>query len=101
MVGEHSLGSEASPGGHWWSVGKRVCRNEYAINRVRISVTESLRVPEPEFDEERGGGAVAWPKGVGDGKQVNIPVPAYVRLTLRGDAGVTGPSGGGLSDARW
>ena len=47
MVGEHSLGLEADPRGHLWSAGKRVCRNEYAINRVRISVTESLRVPEP------------------------------------------------------
>jgi hypothetical protein len=47
MVGEHSLGAEASSEEQGWSAGKRVCRNEYAINRVRISVTESLRVPEP------------------------------------------------------
>ena len=47
MVGEHSLDSEAHPRGLVWSAGKRVCRNEYAINRVRIPVTESLRVPEP------------------------------------------------------
>ena len=47
MVGEHSLDSEAGSEEHPWSAGKRVCRNEYAINRVRISVTESLRVPEP------------------------------------------------------
>ena len=47
MVGERSLGVEAEPGGHPWSAGKRACRNEYARNRVRISVTESLRVPEP------------------------------------------------------
>ena len=47
MVGEHSLGVEADSGEHLWSAGKRVCRNEYAINEVRIFVTESLRVPEP------------------------------------------------------
>ena len=47
MVGEHSLVSEADSEEHPWRAGKRVCRNEYAINRVRISVTESLRVPEP------------------------------------------------------
>lgn len=47
MVGERSLGVEAGSEEHRWSAGKRGCRNEYAINRVRISVTESLRVPEP------------------------------------------------------
>ena len=47
MVGERSLGVEASSEEQGWSAGKRACRNEYARNRVRISVTESLRVPEP------------------------------------------------------
>ena len=47
MVGEHSLVGEADSEEHPWRAGKRVCRNEYAINGVRIPVTESLRVPEP------------------------------------------------------
>ena len=47
MVGEHSLVGEVDPRGHPWRAEKGACRNEYAINRVRIPVTESLRVPEP------------------------------------------------------
>ena len=87
MVGERSLSSEASPGGFWWSAGKRVCRNEYAIMGGRIPHTESLRVPEPGSSAPGQSDPKPRPRGVGDGKQVNIPVPQCMRSTLRGDAG--------------
>ena len=101
MVGERSLGVEASSEEQGWSAGKRVCRNEYTIIRVRIPDTESPRVPEPGSSAPGQSVPKPRPKGVGDGKQVNIPVPVCKRLTLRGDAGVKGLSGGGISDVRW
>ncbi len=87
MVGERSLGDEAHSEEHEWSVERRVCRNEYAIMGGRIPHTESLRVPEPGSSAPGQSDPKPRPKGVGDGKQVNIPVPWSTRLTLRGDAG--------------
>ena len=87
MVGERCLGGEAHSGEHGWSVDRRVCRNEYAIMGGRIPHTESLRVPEPGSSAPGQSVPKPRPKGVGDGKQVNIPVPQSTRLTLRGDAG--------------
>ena len=87
MVGERSLSGEAGPEGYRWSAGRRVCRNEYAIMGGRIPHTESLRVPEPGSSAPGQSVPKPRPKGVGDGKQVNIPVPQCMRLTLRGDAG--------------
>ena len=75
MVGERCLGDEAHSGEHEWSVDRRVCRNEYAIMGGRIPHTESLRVPEPGSSAPGQSDPKPRPKGVGDGKQVNIPVP--------------------------
>jgi hypothetical protein len=87
MVGERSLGVEADSGEHLWSAGKRVCRNEYTINRVRIPVTESLRVPEPGSSAPGQSVPKTRPKGVVDGKQVNIPVPGENAFDPEGGRG--------------
>ena len=75
MVGERCLGGEAHSEEHGWSVDRRVCRNEYAIMGGRIPHTESLRVPEPGSSAPGKSTPKARPKGVVDGKRVNIPVP--------------------------
>src|SRR5699024_8997633 len=43
--------------------------------RVRISFTESLRFPEEGSCTQGKSGPKPRPKGVGDGRQVDIPVP--------------------------
>ena len=43
--------------------------------RVRISFTESLRFPEEGSSSQGKSGPKLRPKGVGDGQQVEIPVP--------------------------
>src|SRR5690625_1112428 len=43
--------------------------------RVRISFTESLRFPEEGSSSQGKSGPKLRPKGVGDGQQVDIPVP--------------------------
>src|SRR5699024_86898 len=43
--------------------------------RVRISFTESLRFPEEGSSTQGKSGPKPRPKGVGDGQQVDIPVP--------------------------
>src|SRR5690625_7895775 len=48
--------------------------------RVRISFTESLRFPEEGSSTQGKSGPKPRPKGVGDGKQVDIPVPPHDRL---------------------
>ncbi len=75
MVGERCLSDEAHSGEYEWSAGRRVCRNEYAIMGGRIPHTESLRVPEPGSSAPGKSVPKPRPKGVGDGKQVKIPVP--------------------------
>ena len=65
----------------------------------RIPHTESLRVPEPGSSAPGQPAPKPRPRGVGDGKRVNIPVPEEVRLTIRGDAEATEPSGVGRPDA--
>ena len=47
VVGERSRSDEAGAKAFWWSDGKRGSQDEYARNRVKTPVTESLRVPEP------------------------------------------------------
>ena len=48
--------------------------------RVRISFTESLRFPEEGSSTQGKSGPKSRPKGVGDGQQVDIPVPPPFRL---------------------
>lgn len=48
--------------------------------RVRISFTESLRFPEEGSSTQGKSGPKPRPKGVGDGQQVEIPVPPHNRL---------------------
>ena len=55
--------------------------------RVRISFTESLRFPEEGSSAQGKSGPKLRPKGVSDGKQVEIPVPPSVRYEQGGDAG--------------
>ena len=47
--------------------------------RVRISFTESLRFPEEGSSTQGKSGPKSRPKGVGDGQQVDIPVPPHNR----------------------
>ena len=54
-----------------------------SVRRVRIPSADNLRVPGSGQSYQGESGPKARPKGVADGKQVNIPVP-----TLRSDAGV-------------
>ena len=49
--------------------------------RVRISFTESLRFPEEGSSAQGKSGPKPRPKGVGDGQQVDIPVPPRNRLS--------------------
>src|SRR5690625_100277 len=48
--------------------------------RVRISFTESLRFPEEGSSTQGKSGPKPRPTGVGDGQQVEIPVPPHDRL---------------------
>ena len=57
---------------------------QVAIKCVRIALAVSLRFPEEGSSSQGQSVPKARPKGVVDGKQVNIPVPAMLR---RGDAG--------------
>ena len=45
-------------------------------NRVRIPVVECLRFPGEGLSSQGKSGTKPRPKGVGDGQQVDIPVPA-------------------------
>src|SRR5690625_1786990 len=49
--------------------------------RVRFSFTESLRFPEEGSSAQGKSGPKPRPKGVGDGQQVEIPVPPRNRLS--------------------
>ena len=48
--------------------------------KVRILPTENLRFPEEGSSSQGQSGPKPRPKGVGDGQQVDIPVPPYHRL---------------------
>ncbi len=48
--------------------------------RVRIPSTECLRFPEEGSSAQGQSGPKPRPKGVGDGQQVDIPVPPIHRL---------------------
>ena len=58
---------------------------QVAIKCVRITLAVSLRFPEEGSSAQGQSVPKARPKGVVDGKQVNIPVPGHVRY----DDGVT------------
>ena len=62
-------------GNDMWSVHKRECRYKYTIRQVRILPAESLRIPGEGSSSQGKSGPKARPKGVVDGKQVDIPVP--------------------------
>jgi hypothetical protein len=51
---------------------------------VRIPSVESLRFPEEGSSAQGQSGPKPRPKGVGDGKQVDIPVPPRFRLSEGG-----------------
>ena len=53
----------------------------------RIPHTESLRVPEPGSSAPGQSVPKPRPKGVGDGKRVNIPVPQDARYDPEGGRG--------------
>ena len=52
---------------------------QVATKRVRTTLAESLRFPEEGQSAQGQSVPKARPKGVVDGKQVNIPVPARNR----------------------
>ena len=58
-----------------WTQWKRECRYKYTIKEVRILFAESLRIPGEGSSAQGKSGPKARPKGVVDGKQVEIPVP--------------------------
>ena len=58
-----------------WRIEKRECRYKYTIRQVRILPAGSLRVPGEGSSTQGKSGPKARPKGVVDGKQVDIPVP--------------------------
>jgi hypothetical protein len=51
---------------------------------VRIPSTESLRFPEEGSSAQGKSGPKPRPKGVGDGQQVEIPVPPTFVCTMGG-----------------
>ena len=71
--------------------GSRVVRHGGAQRRenagmsnervVRIHSAESLRFPEEGSSTQGKSGPKPRPKGVGDGQQVEIPVPSFHRLS--------------------
>ena len=58
-----------------WRIEKRECRYKYTIRQVRILPAGSLRIPGEGSSTQGKSGPKARPKGVVDGKQVDIPVP--------------------------
>ena len=52
--------------------------------RVRIPSTECLRFPEEGSSAQGQSGPKPRPKGVGDGQQVDIPVPPFIRSSEGG-----------------
>ena len=83
MVGEHSEWSEVRSKG-LVDRSEETLPAQVAIKCVRITLAVSLRFPEEGSSTQGQSVPKARPKGVVDGKQVNIPVPAMLR---RGDAG--------------
>ena len=83
MVGEHSEWSEVRSKG-LVDCSEETLPAQVAIKCVRITLAVSLRFPEEGSSAQGQSVPKARPKGVVDGKQVNIPVPAMLR---RGDAG--------------
>ena len=61
-----------------WSTQKRECRYKYTIRQVRILPAGSLRIPGEGSSAQGKSGPKARPKGVVDGKLVDIPVPPLI-----------------------
>ena len=78
MVGEHSERSEVRPKG-LVDRSEETLPAQVAIKCVRITLAVSLRFPEEGSSAQGQSVPKARPKGVVDGKQVNIPVPARNR----------------------
>ena len=74
MVGEHSEWSEVRPKG-LVDRSEETLPAQVAIKCVRITLAVSLRFPEEGSSAQGQSVPKARPKGVVDGKQVNIPVP--------------------------
>ena len=74
MVGEHSDRSEVRPKG-LVDRSEETLPAQVAIKCVRITLAVSLRFPEEGSSAQGQSVPKARPKGVVDGKQVNIPVP--------------------------
>jgi len=83
VVGEHSERSEVRPKG-LVDRSEETLPAQVAIKCVRITLAVSLRFPEEGSSAQGQSVPKARPKGVVDGKQVNIPVPDMLRW---GDAG--------------
>src|SRR2546426_6251802 len=84
LVGERSESGEAGAEAFPWSDQKRGCCDEYARNRVKTPVTVSLRVPEPCRSAQGQSVPKVRPRGVTDGKRVNIPVPRTTSFEIEG-----------------
>jgi hypothetical protein len=54
------------------------------IRSARNTPAVSLRFPGPGSSSQGKSGPKTRPKGVVDGKRVNIPVPTYIRLSEGG-----------------
>ena len=74
MVGEHSERSEVRPKG-LVDRSEETLPAQVAIKCVRITLAVSPRFPEEGSSAQGQSVPKARPKGVVDGKQVNIPVP--------------------------
>ena len=76
MVGEHSEWSEVRSKG-LVDRSEETLPAQVAIKCVRITLAVSLRFPEEGSSAQGQSVPKARPKGVVDGKQVNIPVPDH------------------------
>ena len=63
---------------------------QVAIKQVRTLLAESLRFPEQGQSAQGQSVPKARPKGVVDGKQVNIPAPAVTAMEGRRRLGAPG-----------
>ena len=80
MVGERSHSVEGIPRGvlERWEVRMLVL---VARRQVRILPAENLRFPGEGSSSQGKSGPKARPKGVVDGKSVEIPIPPVIRLS--------------------
>ena len=87
-VEEHSVRVEGRPRGRLERT-EETLPAQVAIKQPRTLLAESLRFPEQGQSAQGQSVPKARPRGVADGRQVNIPVPLKSRYHQRGDAGRT------------